>query len=86
MYKATVNQKNKFVCNWDETKLTEPKRLQDIIEVFSSDIAGSRAFIRPSGTEDLLRIYVEAKKADDVQKLADIILEEIETRYRDHGS
>ena len=86
LYKATVVHKNKFVCNWDETKLTEPKRLQDIIEVFSNDIQDARAFIRPSGTEDVLRIYVEAKLADDVQRLADIILEEIETRYRDHGS
>ena len=27
LYKATVTHKNKFVCNWDETKLSEPKRL-----------------------------------------------------------
>ena len=54
--------------------------------MFASDIQEARAFIRPSGTEDVLRIYVEAKLADDVQRLADIILEEIETRYREHGS
>lgn len=66
LFKATVTDKRKFVTSWDETKITEPKRLQDIIEVFTNDIPEGRAFIRPSGTEDLLRIYVEAKKQEDV--------------------
>ena len=44
---------------------------------------GGRAFVRPSGTEDILRLYVEAQDADDVQVLADLILEEIETKYKD---
>ena len=77
--------KNKFVCNHDETKLTEPLRLQDTMEVFASDAEGGRAHLRPSGTEDFLRLYVETKNQDDIQRVADIILEEIEMRYRNHG-
>ena len=44
---------------------------------------GGRAFVRPSGTEDILRLYVEAEHVEDVQVLADLILEEIETKFKD---
>ena len=52
--------------------------LQDIIELFSKDFKKGRAFVRPSGTEDILRLYVEAATMDDVENLARIILAEIE--------
>jgi len=42
---------------------------------------GSRAFVRPSGTEDVLRLYVEASTMEDVEKMAANIIKEIELRY-----
>jgi phosphoacetylglucosamine mutase len=78
MFKAVVADRTAFRTVWDETKLTEPQMLQDIIELFSKDFKKGRAFVRPSGTEDILRLYVEAATMDDVENLARIILAEIE--------
>ena len=78
MYKAVVADRTKFRTVWDETKLVEPQMLQDFIELFTKDFKNGRAFVRPSGTEDILRLYVEANTPQDVEKLAHMILEEIE--------
>lgn len=50
MLKIEVANKHKFRTNWDETKLTDPQRLADIIELFSRDKPGGRVVVRPSGT------------------------------------
>ena len=54
-----VNNKNLFICNDDESKLIEPKNIQNNIDVINNKY-NCRSFIRPSGTEDILRIYIEA--------------------------
>ena len=56
--------------------------LQEFIDKASEKIDGGRAFVRPSGTEDILRLYVEATEKADVKKLADQILEEINAKYK----
>lgn len=33
----------------------------------------SRAFARPSGTEDIIRVYAEAPSLEDAKKLAKIV-------------
>lgn len=38
--------------------------------------------MRPSGTEDILRLYVEAFTDKDLDELANKILLEIDKRYR----
>ena len=78
LIKIAVANKNRFLTNEDQTKLIEPTRLQDVIEIFSKDKAGGRAFVRPSGTEDFLRLYVECKDKEDLNTLTDIIKDEIE--------
>ncbi len=42
-----------------------------------------KAFVRPSGTEDILRLYAEARTVAEMETLAKAILEEIDTRYKD---
>ena len=42
-----------------------------------------KAFVRPSGTEDILRIYAEAKTVEDMEKLGQDILNIIEKKYKD---
>ncbi len=39
--------------------------------------------MRPSGTEDILRLYAEAKTVPEMETLAKAILSEIETKYKD---
>ena len=56
--KVKVNDKNIFSPNEDETRLIEPASLQEKIDEIClkySDSLG-RCFVRPSGTEDVVRI------------------------------
>ena len=75
MFKAVVNDRTKFKTIKDESRLTEPQQLQTFIDQSSAKFDGARAFVRPSGTEDILRLYVEATKKEDVQTLAKEILD-----------
>ena len=70
MYKATVANRTSFQTTWDESRLVQPAALQNAIDRFTADIEGGRAFVRPSGTEDILRLYVEARNEVDVELLA----------------
>ena len=85
MYKAVVANRTSFKTTWDESKLVDPQALQDLIEEQAGSVEGGRAFVRPSGTEDILRLYVEAKNPDDVQRLADAILGAIENDFKDYS-
>ena len=84
MYKAIVTDRTKFKTQWDESRLVDPLELQELIDAESALVQGGRAFVRPSGTEDILRLYVEAKQEADVQRLADAILGAIETRFKNY--
>lgn len=83
MFKAVVSDRTKFKVIKDESRLTQPSGLQDFIDQASKKIDGGRAFVRPSGTEDILRLYVEATERSNVKVLADQILEEINKNYKD---
>lgn len=58
---TNLKVKNKQVCELKEVK----ERVKEIKELLGQD---SKVFIRPSGTEDLLRITVSAPNLDDVNK------------------
>ena len=47
------------------------------------EVGGGKAFVRPSGTEDILRIYAEASTPEKVEQLGNAILKEIEDKYKD---
>jgi len=74
MLKLAVKDRSQFKTHHeDETLLLQPEGLQDrIVEIFSK-VEGSRAFVRPSGTEDVVRIYAEAPTQEDADKIADEI-------------
>ena len=61
MYKAVVSDRTKFKPNGDESRLIEPAALQEAIDKAISEVEEGKAFVRPSGTEDILRLYAEAK-------------------------
>lgn len=63
-----------------ERKCVEPAGLQDKLDTLISEAGeGARAFVRPSGTEDVVRIYAEGtttEAANDLAaKVADAIVE-----------
>ena len=42
-----------------------------------------KAFVRPSGTEDILRIYSEARTEQEMDSLANWIIDEIQNKFKD---
>ncbi|VBB18917.1 hypothetical protein YASMINEVIRUS_1449 [Yasminevirus sp. GU-2018] len=75
--KIHVKNKNIYKTNYDQTVLTEPTQ---VVNEFKSvmencDYTDCRAFVRPSGTEDILRLYVENNGANsaDLNKLVSTI-------------
>lgn len=47
-----------------------PEGLQDEINELVSKYNKGRSFIRPSGTEDIVRVYAEAVTQEEADKLA----------------
>ena len=74
-----VKNKDEFVCNEDETKLIKPIDLQNYLqsvvnESNNKDIRTfSRCFVRPSGTENAIRIYSEAINIDEAKRVLNLI-------------
>nr|AAW25604.1 SJCHGC03861 protein [Schistosoma japonicum] len=65
--KVTVVKRDIIQVTWDERRVTSPVQLQVAIDeaVDKADksvgkIGSSRAFVRPSGTENSVRIYAES--------------------------
>ena len=82
MLKVPVADRSKFVTEAEnETILVHPSGLQeDILEACSS-FSSSRSFVRPSGTEDVVRIYAEGETQADADALAQKVKEIVETKY-----
>lgn len=54
----------------DETRVLEPAALQAAIDAAVAPVPSGRAFVRPSGTEDVVRVYAEAATQDQADALA----------------
>lgn len=69
LFKMEVSDKNTYQTTQDELRLIEPMELQNKIDTLSQQVCESRAFVRPSGTENYIRIYVESNTEDKVDFL-----------------
>lgn len=78
MFKIKVHDRSMFKTIKDESRLTEPLALQNFIDKTVAECENGRAFVRPSGTEDVLRLYVEASTYHDVDAIANAILMEVD--------
>lgn len=68
--KAEVKDRSIIVTEDAERRVAQPPGLQLSIDKLVSKYTGARSFVRPSGTEDIVRIYAEAQHARDAQDLA----------------
>lgn len=57
--KVLVKDRTKIQTNDNETKCLSPSQVQVELEIAMAQVNG-RTFIRPSGTEDVVRVYAEA--------------------------
>jgi phosphoacetylglucosamine mutase len=55
----------------DETRVLSPADLQTLIDAIVANESKGRAFVRPSGTEDIVRIYAEASDLPGAKRLAE---------------
>lgn len=68
--KLAVADRTSFVPIEDETRLTAPEALQAEIDRLAASAPSGRAFVRPSGTEDVVRVYAEAATQAQADELA----------------
>lgn len=68
--KVKVQDRNVFETADAERICVKPEGLQTELNKLVKKYKRGRAFVRPSGTEDVVRVYAEAENADDVRSLA----------------
>lgn len=56
-----------------ETRVAEPRGLQAAIDAAVAGVPRGRSFVRPSGTEDVVRVYAEAESQEAADALADAV-------------
>lgn len=81
--KVVVKNKHIFLPNEDDSRLLEPKEVQDYIDELAVKYtdADVRCFVRPSGTEDIVRIYAEANSIEKAKEVMDLVYNMIQKNY-----
>lgn len=74
MLKVNVKDRNAVQTTNAERTCTQPAGLQDRIDALVKQSSSRRSFVRPSGTEDCVRVYAEAA----TQKEADALAQQVE--------
>ena len=70
-YKLYVNDKSIFHTTSDETRLIAPEKVQnDLDEIMKN---GCRIFIRPSGTENIVRLHIEGPTIGDIERSKELV-------------
>jgi phosphoacetylglucosamine mutase len=65
-----VADRSAIVTTCAETRVASPEGLQAAIDAAVSRVPRGRAFARPSGTEDAVRVYAEAETQAAADELA----------------
>ena len=75
--KVKVQDRSVVETTEDETRCIRPQALQDRLDSAVKNIPSGRVFVRPSGTEDVVRVYAEAASQEDAEALANAASEAI---------
>ncbi|KAJ2343255.1 hypothetical protein IWW50_001390 [Coemansia erecta] len=70
LLKVVVGDRNVFKTTNAEQTLTSPAGLQNVVDALVAKFPRGRSFVRPSGTEDAVRVYAEAATRSDCDQLA----------------
>lgn len=73
--KVPVKNKDLIKCSEDETRVLSPLELQDRLDQAMVAYSFGRCFVRPSGTEDVVRVYAEAASQEQADELAKLCIE-----------
>ncbi|XP_066151550.1 phosphoacetylglucosamine mutase isoform X2 [Euwallacea fornicatus] len=77
LLKVTVQDRTVISTTDAERKCVTPKNLQNEIDNIVTKYPKGRSFVRPSGTEDLIRVYAEAATRQDCDKLAEEVAKKV---------
>lgn len=75
--KVGVPDKSAVSCSDDETRVLQPAALQLALDAAMASVRNGRCFVRPSGTEDVVRIYAEAATRAEADQLTELVHEAI---------
>jgi len=70
LMKASVRDRTLVTTEDAERRVVTPAGLQDRINQTVANFNRGRSFVRPSGTEDVVRVYAEADTKENADKLA----------------
>jgi phosphoacetylglucosamine mutase len=73
--KVKVADRTAIVTNDTETAVVQPALLQTEIDAVVATYPKGRAFVRPSGTEDVVRVYAEADTQENADALASALVD-----------
>ena len=70
--KVTIKDRNVIKTTDAERRVSQPSELQDGIDSLIKTLGfkSARSFVRPSGTEDVVRVYAEADTQENADQLA----------------
>ena len=68
--KLPVMDRSVITTTPDETRCTAPASLQPALDGLMKRFPQGRCFVRPSGTEDVVRVYAEAETQAQADELA----------------
>lgn len=71
--KVKVVDRTAVVTGNAETVVLQPAGIQEAINVETAKFRQGRCFIRPSGTEDVIRVYAEAATQEEADSLANSV-------------
>lgn len=60
LVRVFVEDRYRFKVRDAERIVEKPEKLQDLVDEAVKKVEGGRSFVRPSGTEDCVRVYAEA--------------------------
>jgi phosphoacetylglucosamine mutase len=72
MLKVKVQDRSIIHCNENETECIQPQAVQPLLLEAMSSVNHGRTFVRPSGTEDVVRVYAEAATREEADALASL--------------
>ncbi len=70
MLKVKVQDRTMILCNSNESVCLEPPSVQPLLQAAMEATPRGRCFVRPSGTEDVVRVYAEASTRKEADALA----------------
>uniref|UniRef100_A0A453R7J1 Phosphoacetylglucosamine mutase n=3 Tax=Aegilops tauschii subsp. strangulata TaxID=200361 RepID=A0A453R7J1_AEGTS len=76
--KVKVKDRTAIVTTDAERKVCQPSGLQELIDKEVVNYSHGRCFVRPSGTEDVVRVYAEASTVEAAESLAKSVARHVE--------